>query len=223
MLGAVIASYPLTFISTFFGVAFVRVTQQTLAGEPTSLGEGLAWARSRIGVIAAWALLATVVGLLLQALERVRGGGLVERVVAAAFGAAWSLATMLVLPVLAVNGSGPVATLRASARLIRKRWGQGIAGSFVIGSAFGLLMIPVLIIGVIGWTSFADSHVAGIVALGLAVGLGLAVIAAQSAVTQVFHVALYDYANDTRSALSPFEDDDLQGAFRPKRRLFRHS
>ena len=196
VIGAVAASYPFTFISTFFGVAFVHVAQKSLVGEHADLKDGIAWARTRLGSIAAWALLATIVGLLLRALERVRGGAVIERIVAAVVGAAWSLATLFVVPILAVEGPGPIETLRRSAGLIRKRWGEGITGSFVIGSAFGLLMIPIAIVGVIGWTSFATSHVFGAVTLAVAAALFLVVMAAQTAVSQMFHVVLYDYASE---------------------------
>lgn len=216
---AVIGAYPLTFISTFFNVAFVAAVRRKLAGESATVHDGLACARSRLGAIAAWALLATLVGLALRLLERVRGGVIVERIAAATLGAAWSLATLFVVPIIVIDGVGPVETLRRSARVIKERWGEGITGSAVIGAAFVLLTIPVLILGVIGWTSFAGSHAFGLLVIGIAVGLFLIVIAAQNAVTQVFHLALYDYATGDTSIGSAFSDEDLQGAMRPKKRL----
>jgi hypothetical protein len=220
VLAAVIGAYPLTFISTFFNVAFVAVVRRKLAGEPASLGDGLACARSRLGAIAAWALLSTLVGLALRLLERVRGGAIAEWIAAAVLGAAWSLATLLVVPIIAVDGVGPIETLRRSARLIKERWGEGITGSFVIGTAFALLTIPVVIIGFIGWTSFAGSHAFGVLVIALAAALFLIVIAAQNAVTQVFHLALYDYATGGTGAATVFSEADLQSAMRPRKRLF---
>jgi Family of unknown function (DUF6159) len=220
ILAVVIGAYPLTFISTFFNVAFVAVVRRKLNGEQTELRDGLACARSRLGAIAAWALLSTLVGLALRALERVRGGVIAERIAAVLLGAVWSLATLFVVPILAAEGVGPIKTLKRSAKLIHARWGEGITGSFVIGAAFSLLTIPVVIVGVIGWESFAASHAFGVIAIAIAAGLFLLVSAAQNAVTQVFHLALYDYAAGTPTATAVFSEDDLQSAMRPKKRRF---
>ena len=224
ILAAVIGSYPFTFIATFFNVAFVAVVRLKLAGEPATVGDGLAVARSRIGAIAAWSLLSTLVGLALRALERVRGGAIAEWIAAVIFGATWSSATMLVVPVITLDGVGPFKTLRRSGRLVREKWGEGITGSAVIGAAFALLTIPVMIVGVIGWTSFAGSHAFGVIAIAIAVALLLVVMAAQNAVTQVFHLALYDYATGaTGAAAAVFSESDLQSAMRPRKRPFRRS
>jgi len=219
IVAVVLAAYPLTFISTFFNVAFVAVVRRKLAGEPATMSDGLACARSRLGAIAAWALLSTLVGLTLRLLERVRGGVIIERIAAALLGAAWSLATLFVVPIIAIDGVGPVETLRRSARLIRARWGEGITGSAVISAAFVVLTIPVVIVGFIGWTSFAGSHAFGVLVIAIAVALFLVVSAAQNAVTQVFHLALYDYAAGDTTVSSVFSEDDLQSAMRPKKRL----
>jgi uncharacterized membrane protein (Fun14 family) len=91
----------------------------------------------------------------------------------------------------------------------------------VTGAAFSLLTIPVMIVGVIGWTSFAASHAFGVIAIAIAVALLLIVLAAQNAVTQVFHLALYDYATGATSATTIFSEGDLQSAMRPRKRLLR--
>ena len=223
VLAAVIGAYPFTFIATFFNVAFVAVVRRKFAGEPATLSDGLAVARSRLGAIAAWSLLSTLVGLALRALERVRGGAIAEWIAAMILGATWSLATMLVVPIITLDGVGPIKTLRRSGRLVRDKWGEGITGSVVIGAAFALLTIPVMIVGVIGWTSFAGSHAFGVIAIAIAVGLLLVVMAAQNAVTQVFHLALYDYATDGTAAAGIFTEADLQSAMRPRKRPFRRS
>ena len=41
-------------------------------------------------------------------LERVRGGVIAERIAAAVFGTVWSLATLLVIPIIAIDGVGPI-------------------------------------------------------------------------------------------------------------------
>jgi len=73
LIGGAIGFYILNVISTFFGVAFIAVARRSIAGESWTLSDGWSAARSRLGPILWWAVVATVVGLLLQALERVRG------------------------------------------------------------------------------------------------------------------------------------------------------
>ena len=138
-------------------------------------------------------------------------------------GTVWSLATLFVVPIIAIDGVGPIETLRRSARLIRAKWGEGMTGSFVIGAAFAILTVPVMIVGVIGWTSFAGLHVFGVTAIAIAVTLLLVVLAAQNAVKQVFHLALYEYAAGDPGASAVFTEDNLRSAMRPKKRLFRRS
>jgi hypothetical protein len=211
------ALYPLSFISTFFGVAFVFVARRRLVGEPASVREGLRAARHRLGVIAAWALLSTAVALVIQALERVKIGGLAVRIVEWLAGVAWALATFFVIPIVALEGVGPIEATRRSGRVIRERWGEGVVGSLVIGAIFSLLGIPVLIVGVIGFSAFSSSHVAGAVMLGVAVVLFVLVTSVQNAVTQLFRLELYEYAT-AGVGLGVFDEDELEEAFQARRR-----
>jgi hypothetical protein len=219
IIAAVIGAYPLTFIATYFGVAFVGVASRRLAGQPATTSDGFDCARARLTVIAQWALLATLVGIVLQLLERVRGGALFARIVGAVLGAAWSLATFFVVPVLALEGKGPIAATKESVALIKKRWGEGIAGATVISGAFMLLLIPVFLVGVVGWMAFNSSPAVGGLILVLAVALGLFVVVAQGAVESLFRIVLYDYAI-TNQVPAPFTQSDVDSPFKTKGGFF---
>ena len=220
--GGVVAMLPLNIVSTFFGVAFVTVLRGRLAGDPVSAREGLRFARSRWRAIVGWAILATAVGLAIQALERVRGGALAARLAGWLLGSVWALATLFVLPVMAATDLGAIATARESAQIARRKWGEALVGTTAIGVAFGLLFLPVGIVAVIGYTSFANSPAFGVAALVLAGGLLVVLMVAQGAVDGVFRVALYDYAT-TETVQAPFSASDLEVGLRPKRRWFRRS
>ena len=221
LLGAALAAFPLHLISTFFGVAFVAVLRKRFAGEAATARDGLAFARSRLGAIAGWALLATIVGLAIQALERVRGGAAAARIAGWLLGGAWSLATLFVVPVLASTDLGAVSSARESAQVLRRKWGETFTGATVINAAFGLLFLPIVLVFVIGYTSFSASPAFGAIAIAIAGGLGILVLAAQFAVDGVFRLALYDYA--TEGVLrGPFSAADLDAGLRPKRRLLGH-
>ena len=110
---SLIAAYPLTFISIYFSVALAEVLAGRLDGKETTTAEGFSAANSRIGLIAAWSLLACTVGLALRALEQRLP--LAGRIAAWLFGMAWSLATIFAVPILAYEGLGPLETVKRSA------------------------------------------------------------------------------------------------------------
>lgn len=218
--GLVIAAYPFNLISTFFGVAFVHVVRAQLNGAPTSVRDGLRFAWSRIGAIAGWALVATAVGLAIQALSRVRGGAVAARIAGWLLGAAWAIAVFFVIPVLASEDVGPIKAARESASVVKRKWAEGVVGSTVIGAFFSFLMLPVVIVGVIGWASLASSPAFGAIALAIAAVLFILLFAAQAAVDGVFRFALYDYAV-SGAVHAPFTEADLASGMTPKKRWFR--
>ena len=52
---------------------------------------------------------------------------------------AWGLATFLVVPIVALEGLGPLAALDRSASLFRQKWGEQLVGTASIGVLFALL------------------------------------------------------------------------------------
>src|SRR5690606_23374730 len=87
------------FVIVFFNTALAGCALRHLRGEPTRFSDGLALAGSRWASILGYALIAATVGLVLRALqERL---GLVGRLVVGLLGLAWTVATFLVVPVLA--------------------------------------------------------------------------------------------------------------------------
>jgi len=129
---------------------------------------------------------------------------------------------MFVLPALAAGGQrSAIEAARESGRIARKRFGEAISGQTVIAAAFALLYIPVVVIGLIGYTAFGDgSQAFGGLVVSLAILLGLFLSVTQSAVDGVFRVALYDFAVDG-AVMAPFTSDDLENGLRPKRRLLK--
>src|SRR5207244_1396582 len=99
-------------------------------------------------------------------------------------------------------------------------WGETVAGGSMINVAFGLLFVPVVIIGAIGFDTFGSSPAFGFTVLTVAIVLGLLLVAVQFAVETVFRTALFDYAA-SETIRSPFTRDDLDAGLRRKRGLFR--
>jgi hypothetical protein len=120
---AAICAYPLTFIATYFNVAFYALAAATIDGRPMSLGEAFGRARSRVFAIALWTLAATLVGIVLRGLEHLPAGGLAARIAEWLGSLAWSLASFFVVPVLALEDVGVRGALRRSVGTIRTTWG----------------------------------------------------------------------------------------------------
>ena len=49
--------------------------------------------------------------------------------------------TFLAIPVIAIEGTGPITTLKRCAHLVKSRWGEQITGTVTIGAAVALVGI----------------------------------------------------------------------------------
>jgi hypothetical protein len=203
--------YLAAFVTSFFGVALAATADRVLRGEQAGLGYGFGVARKRLGAIAGWALLSATVSALIRVLE---SRGEIAQIVGSLFGAAWSVVTFLALPVVAMEGLGPIAALKRSAELFRRRWGGQLAGMVTIGFVvflFGVLpSIALIALGAAGGGPVPI--VIGVLALGISMLVG-------SALRQVFAVALYRYALDG-DAVGGFSAEDLRGSVRDRSRGF---
>jgi hypothetical protein len=121
-----------------------------------------------------------------------------------------------VVPILVVEGIGPVDAIKRSASLLRKTWGEQIVGNFSIGLVMGLAFIGVAVAGgLITAMLFSVSVVLG--ALGAIVLVaGLIILALiGAALSAIFNVALYRYAAGKDSG-DLFPQETLAGAFRAR-------
>ncbi len=196
------------FIAIYFNAAVIGAATKRLEGGDPTLGDGLRVANSKLGKIFAWAVVAATVGLVIRALaERT---GIIGRIVLSFVGAAWSVVTFFVVPVLLFEPVGVGASVKRSAQLFRQRWGEQFTGTIGIGLAMFLIALPVMAVAV---ALAAASPWVG-VAFGI-LGIGL-LAAVGSAMSGVFNAALYRYAT-TGEASGGFAAEDLSGTFRPRR------
>ena len=208
--GDLVLGLLLAFVSTaiviFFNAALVAAAMERLRGGDPNVTSGLKAASARIPQILAWAVVVTVVMLILRALRR-RGG--IAGQIAAMFGeAAWELASFFAVPFIVEEGVGPFEALRRSASLLRQTWGRQITAGF----GFGLLTIGAIIIAAIPALLLALVHPL----LGLAIGIPLVGLAwaAVTATEGIFKAALYDYA--TGREPHGFDQASLRNAYQPQ-------
>jgi hypothetical protein len=205
------------FVIIFFQTALTGVALMHLRGEPTSVGAGFALARAKLPQILGYALIAATVGLLLRMIqERL---GLIGRLVVGFVGLAWTVATFLVVPILASEGVGPVDAVKRSVELLKRSWGENLIGKGGIGVVFGLvfflaaLLMMVLMVGAVATHSIVAVVVAGAVLVLVLTLLGLI----QSALQGIYSAALYRYAEAGEASVG-FDQALLQQAFAPKKK-----
>ncbi|MCY3882838.1 MAG: DUF6159 family protein [Chloroflexi bacterium] len=195
-----------SFIVIFFNAALVAAALERLRGGDPNVASGLKAASGHIPQILGWALITTVVTLILQALRD--RGGIAGQVASMLGGIAWSLATFFVIPLLVAEGIGPIEAIRRSSSLLRDTWGRQIAASF----GFGIVTIGAIIVAAIPGLLLALVHPL----LGLAVGIPLVGLAwaTVTSLEGIFKAALYDFAigKDPHG----FDRATLQNAYGPQ-------
>jgi Family of unknown function (DUF6159) len=210
---AVIGFYLLSVIGFYFSVGLAATADMLFHGRDAGVSDGLAVSRERFSQIAGWAAVSTTVGLVLSALEN---QGAVGEIVGRLLAVGWSLITFLAVPVIALEGTGPFATLKRSAGLFRSRWGQQVTGNIAIGGAvflFGVLPSGLLIFA--GFLIWASASFAGALLLVIGV-IGLAIsMLVSSALSNIFGVALYRYALEGQ-AIGGFTAEELESAVKPR-------
>ncbi len=199
----------------FFNCALVGAAMIRLDGGDPTLADGIAAAKSRIPAILGYAAIAATVGVLLQALKS-RDNNFIVRLIGSGLGAAWTLATFLVVPVLVSRNVGPIDALKQSVSLLKKTWGENAIGNVGIGAAFGLITFAVILIG------FGLAFAAAQISVGLAIAvaavflIGVLLLGVyQAALSGIYSAALYRYAvsHETPAA---FQGLQLEQAFAPK-------
>ena len=210
----VIGVYVLSVVGFYFSVGLAAAADMIFRGEEATVADGLAVARSRFSQICGWAAISTAISVVMGLLEN--QGGIGGQIAARLVGMAWSLVTFLAVPVIAIEGTGPVETLKRSASMFRERWGQQITGNIAIGAAIfliGVLPAAILIVaGVLLWSSssFLGALLVVIGALVLAIALLIS-----RALSGIFGVALYRYALEGE-VVGGFTQEELESAVKVK-------
>lgn len=210
----VLGFYVLAVVGIYFSVGLAAAANMIFEGKEATVADGLAVARSRFSQICGWAAISTAISVLMSVLEN--QGGIGGQIAARLVGMAWSLVTFLAVPVIAIEGTGPLETLKRSASIFRQRWGQQITGNVAIGAAIALLgVLPSAIVigaGVLLWSS-ASFLGALLVVIG-ALMLGLTFLIGH-ALNGIFGVALYRYAVEGEAA-GGFTQEELESAVKVK-------
>ena len=215
VVAALLLAYPLTFLGAFFNTAIAAAAAAAREGRHLTVGEALAVPTRRIGTIAMWALIAAIVGFVIEQLaRRLPLGSIVSRLL----GLGWSVVSLFVIPILALEDRSATESLKRSAHVIKERWGEGIAGLVTITAWTLLVIIPGALVFIVLGVAVSSVPALLIAVIALGVLSFVALIVLQLLVRQTFAVALYRFAT-TGDGQAGFAQSDLESAFRRKRGL----
>ena len=207
------------FVIIFFNSALVYAAHERLAGGDPNIRSGLKGAWYRIVTIFMWAVIAGTVGLILNILAgqaRERGGifGLISQLVISLLGAAWTLITYFVVPLIVIERRPLGDAFKTSLSMLRRTWGEQVAGSFGLGIAgFVAFLIAAGIIALLYFVLSPLGTVGVVTTIGIGVVLVVGVALVFATMDGIYKAALYNYAA-TGEVPTLFPDDAIRGAFR---------
>ena len=202
------------FVIFYFNTALVGAAMIRLDGGDPTVGDGLRIAGSKLGPILGYAALAATVGMILRAIQE--RAGFIGRWVAGLLGLAWTVATFLVVPVLVTRDVGPVDAVKESAMLLKKTWGENIAGQAGLGLAFGLIQFGIIIGGILLVVAAAMTQNMPLTILTAALVVVAVLVTAliHAALAGIYSAALYRYASGGEDTAG-FNTAVLRQAFLP--------
>jgi hypothetical protein len=199
----------ITFVVTYFAAVLVSGAYQRLTGGDPTLASAFSQASSRIGPLFLWSMLTGTVGLILQALRD--RAGFLGQIVVRLVGMAWEIVTWLAVPVVVVEGTGPVDSLKRSASLFKQTWGENLVAQGGFGILGLLVVLPALLVIFVVVPAIP---IAGIAIAAIWIAVTSVVL---SALNGIYRTALYLFASRGQ-APAAFSSEELQAAFQPKTR-----
>jgi hypothetical protein len=194
-------------VSQMFAATLIAAANERLDGGSFTMGQAFSKATTRTSSILGWSAINSTVGLVLQAIRD--KAGFLGDLAAGLIGAAWNVVTWLVLPIIIIEGIGPIAAIKKSANLLKSTWGENLFAQAGIGLIGFLLMLPgILIFG-------ALSFVLPIVGIPLLFIWVVVISCLMSALGAIYRTALYRFAVGLPNG-DVFTQEELSGAFKPK-------
>jgi hypothetical protein len=203
----IVGLFVIGLVAQFFGAVLVAGANERLEGGSPTLGSAFSKARSRAGSILGWSVINSTVGVVLSAIRE--NAGFLGVIITSLIGAAWNVITWLAIPIIIVEGIGPIAAIKRSTMLLKQTWGENLIAQSGLGIIGLLAMLPGIV--VFGLMSAALPFV-GIPLLLVYLAIVGAILAALGS---IFRTALYRYAVGLPNG-GAFDDQQLVGAFKVK-------
>ncbi|HEY6533874.1 MAG TPA: DUF6159 family protein [Acidimicrobiales bacterium] len=203
----VIAIFVIGMVAQFFAAVLIAGANERLEGGSPTLKSAFAKASSRTGSILGWSVVNATVGMILSSIRQ--RAGFLGDIAAGLFGAAWTVITWLALPIIVIEGLGPIAAIKRSVEMLKQTWGENIIAQIGLGALGFVVMLPGMVVfGALAWL---------VPLLGIPLlGIYFAVVASiMSALGSIYRTALYRFAAGLPTG-GAFQEEALAGAFRQK-------
>jgi len=203
-------------VMVYFNTALVSCAMERFDGKTPTVGGGLRTANSLLPQIIGWSLLAATIGTILRMIEeRV---GFIGQIVVGLIGAAWSVATYFVVPVLVVERVGPTEALKRSVNVMTNSWGTALVSNIGLGLLMVLAYIAATIPAFAGLAFTIKLHHWVPIVAGGTITLVLIFLIAlvTSAMQMILVAALYRFAA-AGTVPAGFVESDMRAAFAPKK------
>ncbi len=198
----------------FFKGALVAGAHERIMGGDPTVSSALRTATSCLRYIVPWAIFATVVGIIIDMIQRAarENLGVIGAILGGMVDFAWRVLTFLVMPVIIVERQGPFKALGRSKSLLKATWGENLiahAGMAIVGFLFSLpaiLMVAIFGSAGMGWVAASFGVIFGLIGFVLV-----------SSLSGIYQTVLYEYA--TSGKVPPdFAGSNLESAFAVRER-----
>lgn len=203
-----------SFVVIFMNTGLISCAKVSLDGGEPSVSDGLHVAFQHLGKITLWALINATVGMVLRAVRE--RAGIFGAILAGLVAVAWNLITFFVIPVIIFQELGVIDSIKESAGVFKKTWGENVVARFSIGLIFFVLSLAGIVPVVLAVLSGSAAVIIAVIAVVLLYWVALAIISAT--LTGILSTALYGYAT-TGQVPSAFAPETITAAFasKPKR------
>lgn len=202
------------FVVVFCNTGLMACTLKMLNGESATVSYGITFAMKRLPQLVGWALISAVVGVLLKAIENSnkRFGSIIR----ALLGSAWTALTYFVVPVIVVEGAGPIKAFKRSTQTLQSAWGTALAGNFSMGLIGFLFTLPIILLFILFiFMGVLSSPLGLLISIVLLIALIVIICAITGAADSIFKAVLYAYVSG-KTIPEDIDTDSFEYAFRQK-------
>jgi hypothetical protein len=139
--------------------------------------------------------------------------GLIGAIIGGAIGFAWNMIVLFVIPVMIFQGFGVIDSVKESASLFKRKWGETLISNVGIGFVFGLLAI----VGGAGIALAAFTRNIPLILIVSSIALVYWIFLAimHATLNGILATALYDFAI-TNQVPQGYDPERFVGAFQPR-------
>jgi hypothetical protein len=185
--------YLVVLTGVFFNAVLIICADGHLRKEKVALRDAFTAAFARLPALAGWTLIYYSIGFIIRIVEEKSQG--LAGYFTSVIGAAFTVSVFLIVPVIVLEKTGPVVSLKRSGELFLKTWGEEIISD--LGFTIIWIVTGCLLVISAGFWGAADRGAAGGWAYGaglITAAAGIAGILVTISLLAVFKTVLYRFA-----------------------------